>query len=180
MANLLELRDELRGRGLRDAEDIRLQHEDVTKLVADSQLDHFRAATWAADPRSDLEHGGGDFCVRAVVLPGLAQTLSWPTQPGLTFAHELMGRVRVIACLDQQPTLIHNEKWPDYEGSQQELERLRNRLDCGGDDALIVTQTGEALDPRSVARMRPLVELEQQRRAAERAVNTARHRQYQQ
>ncbi len=136
--NLLELRDELRGRGLRDAEDIRLQHEDVTKLVADSQLDHFRAATWAADPRSDLEHGGGDFCVRAVVLRGLAQTLSWPTQPGLTFAHELMGRVRVIACLDQQPTLIHNEKWPDYEGSQQELERLRNRLDCGGDDALIV------------------------------------------
>ena len=143
--NLLKLRDELRGRGLRDAEDIRVQHEDVTKLVADSQLDHFRAATWqserairATDPRSDLEHGGGDFCVRAVVVRGLARTLSWPTQPGLTFAHELMGRVRVIACLDQQPTFIHNENWPDYEGSQQELERLQNRLDCGGDDALIV------------------------------------------
>ena len=143
--NLLELRDELRGRGLCDAGDIRIQHEDVTRLVADSQLDHFRAATWqserairAADPRSDLEHGRGDFCVRAVVLRGLVRSLSWPTQPGLTFANELMGRVRVIACLDQQPTFIHNAMWPDYEGSQQELERLRNRLDCGGDDALIV------------------------------------------
>jgi len=143
--NLLELRDELRGRGLRDAEDIRVQHEDVTKLVAESQLDHFRAATWqseratrAADPAANLERGHGDFCVRAVALRGLARTLGWPTQPGLTFAHELEGRVRVIACLDQQPTFIHNEDWPDYEGSQQELERLRNRLDCGGDDALIV------------------------------------------
>ncbi len=143
--NLLELRNELRSRGLRHADDIQVHHEDVTKLVADSQFDHFRAATWqsqhatrAAGSRSDLEHGGGDFCVRAVVLHGLARTLSWPTQPDLTFAHELMGRVRVIACLDQQPTFIHNENWPDYEGSQQELERLRRSLDCSGDDALIV------------------------------------------
>ena len=143
--NLLELRDELRGRRLHEAGDIRIRHEDVTQLVADSRLDHFRAAAWqseratrAADPGSDLEHGRGDFCVRAVVLQGLARTLSWPTQPGLTFAHELMGRVRVIACLDQQPTFVHNENWPDYEGSEQELERLRSGLDCGADDALIV------------------------------------------
>ena len=156
--NLLKLRDELHGRGLRDAEDIRVQHEDITKLVADSQLDYFRAATWqseratrAADPRSDLEHGHGEFCVRAVVLRDLARTLGWPTQPGLTFAHELMGRVRVIACLDQQPTFIHDENWPDYEGSQQELERLRNRLDCGGDDALIVIR-GAAEDTVTAAK----------------------------
>jgi len=143
--NLLELRDELRGRGLRDAEDILVRHEDVTKLLADSQLHHFRAVTWqseratrAAETRAELERGRGDFCVRAVVLRGLARTLSWPTQPGLTFAHELKGRVRVIACLDQQPTFIHNEDWPDYEGSQQELERLRNHLECGDDDALVV------------------------------------------
>jgi len=143
--NLLKLRDELRGRGLCDAEDIHVEHEDVTNLVADSQVDHFRATNWqsqratrAADPRSELEHGRGEFCVRAVVLRGLARTLSWPTQPGLTFAHELQGRVRVIACLDQQPTFIHDAKWPDCEGAQQELERLRDHLDCGGDDALIM------------------------------------------
>jgi hypothetical protein len=44
------------------------------------------------------------------------------------------------------------------------------------DSALIVTQTGETMEPRSVARMRPMVELEQQRRAAERAQHTERHR----
>ena len=143
--NLLELRDELRVRGLCDAEDLHVRHEDVTKRVADSKLHHFRAATWqseraerAADPGSDLVYGRGDFCVRAVVLPGLAGTLGWPTQPGLTFAHELMGRVRVVACLDQAPTFIHDADWPDYEGAEQELERLRSCLDCGGDDALIV------------------------------------------
>ena len=143
--NLLELRDELRGRGLRDPGDINVQHEDVTGQVADSQLDYFRAASWeneraarADEPGFDLEQGRGDFCVRAVALRGLAGTLNWPTQPGLTFAHELAGRIRVIACLDQQPTFIHDAEWPDYEGAQQELERLRDRLGCGGGDALIV------------------------------------------
>ncbi len=143
--NLLALRDELHGRGLNDAKDIQVQHEDITKLVADSPLHHFRAAPWqnereerAAEPGSDLEYGRGDFCVRAVALRGLASTLGWPTQPGLTFAHELAGRIRVIACLDQQPTFVHDANWPDYEGSQLELERLRKRLDCGDDDALIV------------------------------------------
>jgi hypothetical protein len=46
------------------------------------------------------------------------------------------------------------------------------------DDALIVTQTDETLDPRYVARMRPLVALEQECRAAERAVNTEKHRRW--
>lgn len=44
------------------------------------------------------------------------------------------------------------------------------------DDALIVTATDEALDPRSVTGMRGLAALEQERRAAEREVNTVRHR----
>ena len=148
--NLLELRDELHGRGLRNAEDIQIVHEDVTQLVADSQFGHFHAETWqkereerAAEPGADLEYGRGDFCVRAVALRGLVGTATWPTQPGLNFAHELAGRIRVIACLDQQPTFIHDAEWPDYEGSRQELERLRERLDCGDDDALIVVWGAE-------------------------------------
>ena len=143
--NLLALRDELHSRGLREAKDIQIQDEDVTELLADSQLDHFRAAAWqdelearAAEPGFDLERGRGDFCVRAVALRGLARTVDWPTQPDLTFAHELAGRIRVIACLDQQPTFFHDTQWPDYSGSEQELDELRNHLGCGDDDALIV------------------------------------------
>jgi glutamyl-tRNA(Gln) amidotransferase subunit E len=148
--NLLALRDELHSRGLREAEDISAQYEDITEQVADSHLDYFRAATWqselaarAAEPSSDLELGRGNFCVRAVALRGLSGTVDWPTQPGLTFAHELAGRIRVIACLDQQPTFIHDAQWPDYEGSRQELEQLRERLNCGDDDALIVVWGAE-------------------------------------
>ena len=143
--NLLKLRDELHSRGRRDADDIVVHHENVTELLADSQLDQFRAATWqdslearAAEPGADLEHGRGDFCVRAVALRGLAGTVDWPTQPRLTFAHELAGRIRVIACLDQDPTFIHDSQWPDYSGSEQELDGLRKYLRCGDDDALIV------------------------------------------
>lgn len=44
------------------------------------------------------------------------------------------------------------------------------------DSALIVTQTDETLDPRSVARLRPLVAIEQQKRAQQRVVNTELHR----
>lgn len=155
--NLLELRGELHSRGFKDPQDIEARHEDVTTLVADSALDQFRAETWhrerearAAEPGADLERGRGDFCVRAIALRGLAGTIRWPTQPGLTFAHELEGRVRVIACLDQRPNLVHDAEWPDYAGSPQELERLRDRLDCGENDALIVVW-GAAADTVTAA-----------------------------
>ena len=47
-----------------------------------------------------------------------------------------------------------------------------------GDSALTVTQTTEELAPRSVARMRPLVEIEKRKRAELRAQNTERHRRW--
>jgi len=45
-----------------------------------------------------------------------------------------------------------------------------------GDDALLVAKTDETLDPPAVTRLREMAALEQERRAAERAVNTERHR----
>ena len=68
----------------------------------------------------------------------MAGTLSWPTQPELNFAHELAGRVKVIACLDQQPILLHSEKWPDYAASKDELRRLKKKTGCEPEDALVV------------------------------------------
>ncbi len=146
--NLLRLRDDLHGRGIDDADSLAVDHRDVTDLFADSALDLLTAASWqrfvAADGRRPgFELGRGPFCVRAVRLGGLAGTLSWPTQPELTFAHELAGRVRVIAGLDQQPILLHSEKWPDYDGATYELRRLKRRLACGPDDAVVVVWGAE-------------------------------------
>jgi len=141
--NLLRLRDELGSRGLKTPEDIGIEHQDVTALCEGSHLSFLRRDGWDRFVRDDnrrpgFELGEGPFCVRAVKLCGLAGTLGWPTQPEHIFAHELAGRVRVIAGLDQQPILLHNEKWPDYEDSPRELRRLKQATGCGPQDALVV------------------------------------------
>ena len=141
--NLLRLRDELHRAGCRRPEDLVTEHADVTYVFESSQLGFLRRESWTRfveehGRRPDFELGDGPFCVRAIKLKGLAQTLNWPTQPDHTFAHELAGRVRVIAGLDQQPILLHSEKWPDYVDSQRELRRLKKRLGCGARDGLVV------------------------------------------
>jgi glutamyl-tRNA(Gln) amidotransferase subunit E len=141
--NLLQLRDELHRRGFTTPESIISLDHDVTDLFTDSPLHFLRRESFAQFARQERRRVGfemldGRFCVRAVRLPHMAGTLSWPTQPGLDFAHELAGRVRVIACLDQQPILLHSEKWPDYSGAKQELERLKRRINCEPEDAVVV------------------------------------------
>ena len=141
--NLLRLRDELHRRGATEPEAIAVSSAEVTDIFAASELAFLRAEGWGRfvaeqRRRSGFELGNGPFTVRAARLPGLGGTLAWPTQPDTTFAHELAGRVRVIAGLDQRPILIHSEKWPDYRGSLQELRKVRSRLHCEADDAVVV------------------------------------------
>ena len=153
---LLELRQELRRRGFTERDSITCDHGDVTALVAASRLDTLQQETWEHflerdERRPGFERGEGPFCVRGIRLRGLAGTLSRPCQPDLTFAHEIAGRVRVIATLDQAPVLLHSDAWPDYTGSVDELNRMRKTLSCESDDALIVVR-GATEDTRTAAR----------------------------
>jgi glutamyl-tRNA(Gln) amidotransferase subunit E len=141
--NLLKLRDELHRRGFDSSTPPAIDSADVTDVFAGSELSFLRREEWARfveseRRRPDFELGEGSFCVRAARLKGLAGTLSHSTQPDYTFAHELAGRVRVIAGLDQRPILLHSEKWPDYRGSLAELRKVRHRLHCEPADAVIV------------------------------------------
>jgi hypothetical protein len=91
--NLLRLRDELHRRGFAAADDVRVEHADVTEL-SPARRDRpcgggVGALRARQGRRPGFELGDGPFRVRAVRLPGLAGTLAWPTQPGRTFAHEL-------------------------------------------------------------------------------------------
>jgi len=145
---LLKLRDELHHRGFRSDDDIVVKHKDVTELISRSQLDALRRETWEGqlsqrDRQPELERGQGPFCVRAVRLMGLAGTLARPCQPDLTFAHEIAGRVRVIATLDQIPILLHSDAWPEYAGGAEELNKMRRALDCDSGDALVVVWGAE-------------------------------------
>ncbi len=146
---LLLLAKELERKGFSRPERIGIEHRDVTRLFAASSLEVLRRETWQRfldddRRRPGMERGEGPFTVRAVRLPGLAGTLSWPCQPESTFADELTGRVRVIATLDQQPILLHSEKWPDYQDSHQELRRLKKQLGCTDDDSVVVVWGAEA------------------------------------
>ncbi len=141
--NLLKLRDELHRRGFDAPGKIVVDHANVTDLFTSSELPFLRREKWEKWQREEgrrpgFELGSGHFGVRAIRLKGLAGTLTWPTQPDHIFASELSGRVRVIAGLDQRPILLHSEKWPDYRGSLQELRKVRARLGCSGDDAVVV------------------------------------------
>jgi len=141
--NLLALRDELHRRGFKTAADIRVEHADVTEVFANSGLTVLRPEAWErwvkeTGRRPGFELGAGPFSVRAVLLKGLAGTLTWPTQPGYDFAHELAGRVRVVAGLDQRPILYHSEAWPSGEGAPAELRQVCTRMGCGANDAVVV------------------------------------------
>jgi glutamyl-tRNA(Gln) amidotransferase subunit E len=151
--NLLRLRDELHRRGFTTPDSVRVETRDVTDRLAESPWELLHAETWEREASGEERHpeferGDGPFCVLAVRLPGLGGTLSWPTQPGRTFAHELAGRVRVIAGLDHPPVLLHSEDWPA--GHAGLLEALR--ADTGGtdDDGLVVVW-GPERDTRTAA-----------------------------
>ena len=151
--NLLRLRDELHRRGFAPAESIQVETADVTTRTASSAVRALSEAEWeralsGEGRHPELERGEGPFRVLAVRLPGLAGTLSWPTQPGRTFAHELAGRVRVVAGLDQPPILFHSEDWP--EEAQGELAGLLEAAGAADGDAVVVVWGAER-DTRTAA-----------------------------
>lgn len=101
--------------------------------------------------------------VGVVKLGGFTGLLVRPLGPGRTFAEELRGRVRVIACLDRQPILLHDDRCRagrrsnDAPGSPspEEWRQVRKLLDAGPGDAVVVvwgperdarTALGEIID----------------------------------
>ena len=115
--NLLKLRNHLHNKGFTSPETIVVDHRDVTSILASSAIDHFRVdgrQRWleATGRRPEFECGTGPFSVRGIRLAGLKGTLEHPTQTDLTFVHEIQGRIRVIAALDQPPILVHDASWP--------------------------------------------------------------------
>ncbi len=141
--NLLKLRDELVRRGFTTPDSVVVESADVTSLFAGSEAAFLTVGGWekyVADEqrRAGFELGSGKFTVRAIRVKGLGHTLGWPTQPDCIFAHELAGRIRVIAGLDQRPILLHSEKWPDYHRSLQELRKVRAHLRCNPEDGIVL------------------------------------------
>jgi glutamyl-tRNA(Gln) amidotransferase subunit E len=133
--NLLRIKAELERRGV-TADMLAVEGEgkpwDVSPLVVDA-----RAVLRRSDyhPLRDGRSRGDMIC--AVRLPGFRHLLMHRTQPGMTFASEVAGRVQVIACLTARPFMIHSDiQGYGLKGSSWQQLRNATRADHG--DALVV------------------------------------------
>ena len=113
----------------------------------------------ALDVRSTLRHC--DFApvrdaldnsemICAIKLPGFGGLLAHHTQPGITFAREIRGRLRVIACLTARPFMIHSDL-DDYGLTALSWRHIRSALKAEAQDAVIVVW-GPADDVDTAAR----------------------------
>ncbi len=135
--NLLEIKRELERRGITH-DNFKADIADVTELVRGTQY-------YPVAKALQEEHE-----VRAVVLRGYHGILTTRTQPETTFAKEISDRVRVIACLDRLPNIVHS----DMEGetlSSTEWTRIKKSTRAGDRDVVVIVW-GNAQDVESGAR----------------------------
>jgi glutamyl-tRNA(Gln) amidotransferase subunit E len=123
---LLWLKRAIRDRGLR-LEDWRSRPVDLTRVFHPTAPGNLAAA---------LAYGGHAI---AVVLPGFAGLLGFATQPGgVVFAREISDRLRVVACLDKIPNMLHSDE-PAWGGlPSEERMSLRRRVRMQDADAVIL------------------------------------------
>jgi len=138
--NLLRLRAELQRRGvvreLLDVSAVGWPWEESANVVdaGPALLDCDFAPI-----RQALERGEK---ICAVRLPGFGGLLTRRTQPGTSFAREFADRIRVIACPEHRPFLIHSDL-TDYGLDPRQWRTLGKQLKSEPGDALIVVWAPE-------------------------------------
>jgi glutamyl-tRNA(Gln) amidotransferase subunit E len=122
--NLLELRTELHKRGL-TKDSLKAASADVTGILKNANFQPIRRA---------LER---DWLVMAVGLSEFKGLLGFPLQPGRDFAGEIADRVRVIACLDELPNILHNEM-ADNPVTSAEWRKIGSALAAKKNEAIVL------------------------------------------
>jgi glutamyl-tRNA(Gln) amidotransferase subunit E len=135
-ANLLELRSELQGRGV-TKETLGSTAAEVTDILKKTAFSPIRRA---------LER---EWRVLAVGLAQFKGLLSFPLQPGRDFASEVSDRVRVIACLDELPNIVHSEMM-DNPITLAEWKKIGAALRAKKDDAIVLVW-GDVKDSETAA-----------------------------
>ncbi len=122
--SLLKIREELKKRGV-TSETFKVEKSCVTDVIDKTTYLPIVHA---------LEKDGK---VGAVKLEGFKGILTHSTQEHTFFAQEISDRVRVIACMMDQPNLLHTDS-PDPSISRSHWNRIRKRLNANGDDTVIL------------------------------------------
>jgi glutamyl-tRNA(Gln) amidotransferase subunit E len=146
--NLLRVKAELERRDV-GAEMLALADAGLPWEVSDQVVDAGAALAHSEfQPiRDALERGE---TITAVRLTGFEGLLTHRTQPGVTFAREIADRVRVIACPEHRPFMIHSDL-EDYGLDPREWRELRKRLKADRGDAVVVVW-GREEDAATAAR----------------------------
>jgi glutamyl-tRNA(Gln) amidotransferase subunit E len=124
-AGLLKIRDELRARGI-TKENLRTKEKGLNAVLGRTQ---HPALCKALD--EGLE-------VRGICLYGFGGLLAREIQPGVPFARDFEGRVRVIACLDTPPILLHTDSPKACGLGESDLDALRHQFNYKAADAVLL------------------------------------------
>ncbi len=134
---LLDIRAQLKTRGV-SSRSFNATIKDVTETCKNFRIPAVRRAL----RRGDVLMG--------VCLPGFGGLLDEEVQPGVPFAREFAGRVRVIACLDEMPNLLHTDD-PDLKTNRErEIRKLREHFSARHSDVVVLTW-GPAEDAHTAA-----------------------------
>ncbi len=122
---LLDIRDELRLRGVTE-KTFHSEQKDVTHLFKHTQVKILKET---------IKKKG---TISGIVLRNYAGIFEMPTQQGKTFADEVAGRVRVIACLDRMPNILVNTHFKEHGLSIREIQALETQFHLKQTDALVL------------------------------------------
>ena len=143
---LLEIRDELKKRGVTKEEILSQLMTDVTDILKDSKSKIVKRA---------LKSGAGAFAIK---LPKFKGLLGKEVQPGRRFGTELADYARFWAGVGG---IIHSDELPKY-GITEEVEEIKERLGCEEQDAfvLVLAPGPEAREALKAVKERASVALE--------------------
>lgn len=98
-------------------------------------VDHIVSNTNSQVLKEALERGDH---VGAISIRNMGDVLSAPTVGNRTLADEVGGRIRVVACLDDPPHLLHRGTRGPNALSNREWRSIRKSLRAKADDAVLV------------------------------------------
>jgi glutamyl-tRNA(Gln) amidotransferase subunit E len=132
---LLEIKADLIKR-LGSKEKLRLKYKNLSQLFSQRGAIH---------PYLRRALNDGDQ-IAATRIFEVGDLLNYPTQPNKTFADEIRGRIRVIACIDQQPIMLHTQDYPKYEQYEKDLRVIQEAFGSIGAQDAIVLYAGKMED----------------------------------
>ena len=125
--SLIELRDLMNSKGFKSDEDFKYEVKDLT-----DQKNKFEDSV-LVDNLSD------ESTLQAVCFKNLKGLFSYQLNPDWNFSDEVSGRVRVIACLDILPNLLHTDTGDKMSIYTEDIHTLKNIFKSDDDDVVAIS-----------------------------------------